>query len=62
MGRGLAIIAVIILGLAATLGKASWGMAIMVTLGIAVTFNAPQLIRLLTGHVYLCGGVGLMGA
>lgn len=65
MGRGLAIIAVIILGLAATLGKASWGMAITVTLGIVVTFSAPALVQGI-GFGYdstmrLCFGVGGMG-
>jgi type IV secretory pathway VirB2 component (pilin) len=39
-GRGLATLAVIILGIGATLGKVSWGMAIIVTVGIAVVFNA----------------------
>jgi type IV secretory pathway VirB2 component (pilin) len=42
-GRGIATLAVIILGIGATLGKVSWGMAMIVTVGIAVIFNAETL-------------------
>jgi type IV secretory pathway VirB2 component (pilin) len=51
-GRGIATLAVIILGIGATLGKVSWGMAMIVTVGIAVMFNAPALAN------YVSGGSG----
>jgi type IV secretory pathway VirB2 component (pilin) len=44
MGRGLATLAVIIIGVGATLGKVSWGLAITVAVGIAVIFNAENIV------------------
>lgn len=44
MGRGLATLAVIIIGVGATLGKVSWGLAITVAVGIAVIFNAGDIV------------------
>lgn len=43
MGRGLATIAIIVVGVGATLGKVSWGLAITVAVGISVIFNAPTI-------------------
>lgn len=63
MGRGLAIIAVIILGISAMLGKASWGQAFTIAIGISVIFSSPWLVKLLTGNSQLiCDGWGNMGA
>lgn len=47
LGKGLATLAVIMLGVGAMLGKTSWGLALTVAVGIAVMFNAPNLIMLL---------------
>jgi type IV secretory pathway VirB2 component (pilin) len=43
MGRGLATMAIIALGISATLGKVSWGMAVMVGVGIAIFFGAATI-------------------
>ena len=44
LGRGLATLAVVVIGVGATLGKASWGLAITVAVGIAVVFNAHTVV------------------
>jgi len=49
IGRGIATIAVITIGISACLGKASWGMAILVAIGISVIFNAPYLVEIAGG-------------
>ena len=43
LGRGLAALAVIILGIGALLGKVSWGLAITVAVGIATIFGSPGI-------------------
>ena len=40
LGRGLATLAIVMLGTGACLGKVSWGLAITVAIGIGVMFNA----------------------
>lgn len=47
LGRGLATLAVIIVGVGATLGKVTWGMAITVAVGIAIIFNAGAIVTAL---------------
>lgn len=47
LGRGLATLAVITIGVGAMLGKTSWGMALTVAVGISVIFGAEELVRLL---------------
>jgi type IV secretory pathway VirB2 component (pilin) len=54
-GRGIATLAVIILGIGATLGKVSWGMAMIVTVGIAVIFNAETLATHVGAGGTACG-------
>ena len=44
-GKGLATIAVLIIGIGALLGKVSWGMAIIVGVGIAVAFGAASIVN-----------------
>jgi type IV secretion system protein VirB2 len=44
VGAGIATLAVIIIGVGALLGKVSWGMAIIVGLGVAIIFGAPEVI------------------
>ena len=44
VGRGLATLAVMIMGIAASIGKATWGQALLLALGIAVTFGAPVIV------------------
>ena len=47
VGGGIATLAVIIIGIGALMGKVSWGMAIIVGLGVAVVFGAAPLIQAL---------------
>jgi type IV secretory pathway VirB2 component (pilin) len=54
LGRALATIAVIVIGVGATLGKVSWGLAITVAVGIAVIFNAHLIVLALTGVAVNC--------
>lgn len=49
LGRGLATLAIIIVGVGATLGKVSWGLAITVAIGISVIANAGTIMFMLTG-------------
>lgn len=49
-GGGIATLAVIIIGVGALLGKVSWGMAIIVGLGIATIFGAGELMNQLGGE------------
>jgi type IV secretion system protein VirB2 len=43
-GKGLATIAITIIGIGALLGKVSWGMALIVGVGIAIVFGAAGII------------------
>jgi type IV secretory pathway VirB2 component (pilin) len=43
LGRGIAVLAVIILGVGATIGKVSWGLAMTVGVGIGTIFGAVPL-------------------
>jgi len=54
MGRGLATLAIIIIGVGATLGKVSWGLAITVGVGISIIFNADGIMTQMTGNALNC--------
>ncbi|MBY0354584.1 MAG: TrbC/VirB2 family protein [Rickettsiales bacterium] len=54
VGAGIATLAVIIIGVGALLGKVSWGMAIIVGLGVAIVFGAGSVIESLTGATASC--------
>ena len=45
VGKGIATLAIIVIGIGALMGKVSWGMAIIVGLGVAVIFGAPQIVN-----------------
>jgi len=49
VGKGIATLALIIVGIGALMGKVSWGMAIIVALGVAVIFGATTLVDALGG-------------
>ncbi len=49
IGGAIATIAIIIIGIGALMGKVSWGMAIIVVLGVAIVFGAAALVTLLGG-------------
>lgn len=44
-GKGLATIAVTIIGIGALLGKVSWGMALIVGTGVAIVFGAAAIVE-----------------
>lgn len=43
-GKGLATIAITVIGIGALLGKVSWGMAIIVGIGVAIVFGAVNIV------------------
>ncbi len=47
VGRGIATLAVMSMGIGAMLGKVTWGQALTVAAGIAIMFGAPLLLPLL---------------
>ena len=44
IGQGIATLAIITVGVGALMGKVSWGMAIIVGIGVAVIFGAPEIV------------------
>lgn len=54
-GQGLATIAIIVIGIGALMGKVSWGMAIIVGLGISIIFGAGALVTALNAGGDGCG-------
>lgn len=46
-GKAIATLGIIIIGVGALMGKVSWGMAIIVALGIALIFGAGTLVNVL---------------
>jgi type IV secretion system protein VirB2 len=56
-GKGLATIAITIVGIGALLGKVSWGMAMIVGVGVAIVFGAASIVEAL-GVKASSGGTG----
>jgi len=54
VGKGIATLAIIVIGVGALMGKVSWGMAIIVGLGVAVIFGAPSIVNELAGGAGNC--------
>ena len=54
-GKGLATIAITIIGIGALLGKVSWGMAMIVGIGVAIVFGAAQIVSAMGGGATGCG-------
>jgi len=50
-GKGLATIAITVIGVGALLGKVSWGMAIIVGIGVAIVFGAASIVDAMGGGV-----------
>lgn len=48
-GKALATIAIITVGVGALMGKVSWGLAILVALGIAIIFGAEAIMGAISG-------------
>ena len=47
IGAGIATLAIIVVGIGALMGKVSWGMAIIVGLGVGIIFGADSIIQAL---------------
>ncbi len=60
-GKGLATIAITVIGIGALLGKVSWGMAMIVGIGVAIVFGAAQIVSSM-GAGAAGGDVGGTGA
>ena len=56
VGKGIATLAIIIIGVGALMGKVSWGMAIIVGIGVAVIFGAGEIVNDLGGSGASCTG------
>ncbi len=50
IGAGIATLAIIVIGVGALMGKVSWGMAIIVGLGVGVIFGAPSIVSALSNN------------
>jgi len=50
-GKGLASIAITVIGIGALLGKVSWGMAMIVGTGVAIVFGAAGIVGAMGGGV-----------
>jgi type IV secretory pathway VirB2 component (pilin) len=49
IGSGIATLAIIVIGVGALMGKVSWGMAIIVGLGVGIIFGAPAIVDMISG-------------
>ncbi len=45
VGKAVATLAIIVIGIGALMGKVSWGMAIIVGVGVAVVFGAETIVE-----------------
>ena len=49
-GKGLATVAIAIIGVGALFGKVSWGLATIVGVGIGIVFGAPSIFYAIAGR------------
>jgi type IV secretory pathway VirB2 component (pilin) len=49
LGKGIATIAIVALGIGLFLGKLSWGLAIATSIGVGMIFGASQIVTWLSG-------------
>lgn len=49
IGAGIATLAIIVVGIGALMGKVSWGMAMIVGLGVGIIFGADKIVEALGG-------------
>ncbi len=54
LGAGIATLAIIVIGIGALMGKVSWGMAIIVGLGVGIVFGAPSIVAALSPGAAAC--------
>lgn len=57
VGKGIATLAIIIIGIGALLGKISWGVAMIVAIGVGLVFGAGTMIDAIGGSG-AAGGIG----
>ncbi len=59
-GKAIATVAIIAVGIGALLGKISWGMALIVALGVALIFGAATIVDAIQGGNVTCttGSIG----
>lgn len=60
IGKGIATVCLIIVGVGALMGKVSWGMAIIVGIGVAIIFGASELVSAIGGAGQQNCGDGVM--
>lgn len=53
-GKAVATVAIIAVGVGALLGKISWGMALIVAVGVALVFGAASIVDALGGDSAAC--------
>ena len=53
-GKGIATIAIIVIGVGALMGKVSWGMAIIVGIGVGIIFGASSLVSAISDGASGC--------
>ena len=58
-GKAIATVAVIAVGVGALLGKISWGMALIVALGVALIFGAGTIVDAIGSNNQTCAGGAL---
>ena len=54
IGKGIATIAVVVLGIGLFLGKLSWGLAMATAVGIGMIFSAGTIVTWLSGSAGTC--------
>ena len=59
-GKAIATVAVIAVGVGALLGKISWGMALIVALGVALIFGAASIVLALGGTGNACSAGSIL--
>jgi type IV secretion system protein VirB2 len=57
-GKLIATVAIVIVGIGALLGKISWGMAMIVAIGVGLVFGAGALVQVLSGNQAGTSGKG----
>lgn len=49
LGRGIATLGIVVLGIGALLGKVSWQLALIVAVGVSIMFSGGEVVKLITG-------------
>lgn len=50
LGQGMAIFAIVALGVGLFMGKITWGLVFAVAFGIGAIFGAPKIVKFITGN------------